>query len=218
VLVAEDDSTIRYEVEKALWGAGYAVRVQPRGSRSDLFTENFVPDLAIIDVSGPETSFDDVLAHLGLRPDLPSILLNSNDSPDHRLNSFRAGADDYLIKPIATDELVARVRALIRRARLTPDSVRRFGNLTIDHLGRMVMRDEERVELTCVEHKLLWAFCQSPGRLLSKQQLVEAVWGRYQFDDDNVVEVHVCNIRRKLEAHGPRLIHTVRCCGYVFRP
>ena len=101
VLVAVDGSRIGNEVEAALRDAGFSVRVQSGGSGPVRHAESFDPHLVIIDVSGPEISFDHVLARLGLRPDLPSILLSGNDSVDHRLNSFRLGADDYLIKPIA---------------------------------------------------------------------------------------------------------------------
>jgi two-component system OmpR family response regulator len=148
--------------------------------------------------------------------DLPLLFLTAADGLDDRLAGFEAGADDYLVKPFSMAELLARAQALLRRSGRLSSAVTRVGDLVVDHGARTIVRGGESLELTRTEYELLLALAQHPGQVLSKVQLLTQVWG-FDAYDTNVVEVHLSALRRKLEAHGPRLVHTVRGIGYVLR-
>jgi DNA-binding response OmpR family regulator len=217
VLVVEDDAVIRSALEVALRGEGYSVRAEPDGTDLDHVAAQFRPDLAILDVRlpvGPDGYF--MAARLRGGSDLPLLFLTAADTVDDRLAGVRAGADDYLVKPFSMAELLARVQALLRRSgRLTSDSWQ-VGDLVVDDGARTVVRGGVPLELTRTEYDLLVMLVQHVGRVLSKTQLLTQVWG-FDAYDPNLVEVHMSALRRKLEATGPRLIHTVRGAGYVLR-
>ncbi|MEJ7764901.1 MAG: response regulator transcription factor [Acidimicrobiales bacterium] len=218
VLLVEDDSAVRDAVEIAFQGEGYDVRAEADGSDISRIVASFHPDIAILDLRLP-TGPDGYAMARQLRQldDLPVVLLTSADSLDDRLNGFRAGADDYLSKPFSMSELLARVQALLRRSGRVSDGPLSVGDIVIDDGTRVVSRGGDDIDLTRTEYDLLMALCRRPGQVLSKLQLMDQVWGGFESCGDNVVEVHVSALRRKLEAHGPRLLQTVRGVGYVLR-
>ena len=218
VLVVEDDSAVRDAVEIAFRSEGFDVQVQADGSSIEQIVEDFKPDVAILDVrlpAGPDGYT--MVRRLRKLDDLPVVLLTSADSLDDRLTGFRAGADDYLSKPFSMAELLARVQALLRRSGRSSDATFKVGDVVVVDATRTVTRDGVEIELTRTEYELLSVLCRYPGQVLSKQQLLKQVWGDFEGYGENVVEVHLSALRRKLEAYGPRLIHTVRSVGYVLR-
>ncbi|MGI8822767.1 MAG: winged helix-turn-helix domain-containing protein [Acidimicrobiia bacterium] len=177
----------------------------------------FPPDLAIVDVRLPPGPDGLALArHLRTVDDLPIIFVTAADAPHERLAGFAAGGDDYLIKPFLMAELLARVGALLRRSGRLRSNLLVLGDLVIDEDARTVVRAGALVALTPTEFDLLLALARHQRKVLSKLQLLSQVRG-YEAYDPNLVEVHISALRRKLEAHGPRIVHTVRGTGYVAR-
>ncbi len=217
LLVVEDDRSVRDAMLASLRAAGYEVMGSPDGSDIDRQLETFRPDLVVLDVRLGEGPDGLALARrIRCDTDVPLVFVTAADSLDDRLAGFATGADDYLTKPFSVAELIARVAALLRRSgRLESDSWQ-VGDLVMDEGARLVQRGEEVVELTPTEFDLLAELGKQRGKAVSKAHLLAAVW---QFDsyDPNLVEVHVSALRRKLEAHGERLVHTVRGVGYVLR-
>ena len=218
VLVVEDDGAVRDAVEIAFRSEGFDVKAQADGCDIEEIVDVFQPDVAILDVrlpTGPDGYT--MVRRLRKLDDLPVVLLTSADSLDDRLNGFRAGADDYLSKPFSMAELLARVQALLRRSGRSSDATFKVGDVVVVDATRTVTRDGVEIELTRTEYELLSVLCRYQGQVLSKQQLLKQVWGGFEGYGENVVEVHLSALRRKLEAYGPRLIHTVRSVGYVLR-
>lgn len=218
VLLVEDDRAVRDAVEIAFCDEGFDVRAEADASGLERIVEVFQPDVAILDVCQPKGPDGyTALRRLRKHDDLPVVLLTSADSLEDRLTGFRAGADDYLSKPFSMAELLARVHALLRRVGHSSDPRHRIGDVIVDDRSRRVIRQGVEIELTRTEYDLLSELCRHSGQVLSKQQLLKQVWGGSDGYADNVVEVHLSALRRKLEVHGPRLIHTVRGVGYVLR-
>lgn len=217
VLVVEDDSLIRESVASALSRAGYVVQALPDATGALSAAADFRPDLALLDVSlpGPADGFSLARA-LRRERDLPVIFLTARDSRADRLAGFGVGADDYVVKPFIVEELVARVRVVLRRLGRVPATLD-LGDLVIDEQSGEAVRSGSVLDLTATEYRLLGYLAHERGRILSKTQLLTQVWG-YEDYDANLVEVHVSALRRKLEEHGPRIVHTVRGFGYVLRP
>jgi len=217
VLVIEDDGAVLDAISIALRGEGFDVRTEFDGSAIDQLLRDFRPDLAILDVripSGPDGYA--MAATLRDTCDVPVLMLTAADRVEDRLRGFRAGADDYVGKPFAMAELLARSQALLRRSGRQPGATTTLGDLTVDHKTRRVTYAGIELELTRTEFDLLSVLLRHQGQILSKQQLLVHIWGFDAFDP-NVVEVHVSALRRKLEAHGPRVIDTVRSVGYIIR-
>ena len=217
VVVVEDDATIRSSVRISLEREGYEVRELPDGSTIERQVDEFRPDLALVDVQLPVGPDGLRIARL-LRGtgDLPILVLTAADDLEDRLAGFAAGADDYLVKPFSMSELLARVAALLRRSGRLVSAVWEVDDLVVDDGARAVIRAGTKLQLTRTEFDLLRVLLHHQGQILSKTQLLTAVWG---FDDypQNLVEVHLSALRRKLEEHGRRVIHTVRGVGYVLR-
>jgi two-component system, OmpR family, response regulator len=218
ILLVEDDPAMREAVTSALTSDGYAVRCEADGTDVRDVAKAFRPDLAVLDVRLPLGPSGLSIARL-LRDDdkLPIIFLTAADSTEDRLAGFDAGADDYLVKPFVMAELLARVRALLRRSGRLTSETWQVGDIVVDEATRRVHRNGAAIDLTRTEFDLLVELGRRPDRVLSKTQLLASVWG-FDSYDVNVVEVHISALRRKLEEHGPRLVHTVRGAGYRLRP
>ncbi|GAA2750702.1 response regulator transcription factor [Amnibacterium kyonggiense] len=217
VLVVEDDALIRESVAAALERAGFSVHALPDGTDVARIATDFRPDLALLDVMLPGP-VDGLRLARSLRRDrdVPVIFLTARDSGADRLAGFGTGADDYIVKPFIVEELIARVRVVLRRLGRVPATME-LGDLVIDEQSAEVVRGGVVLDLTATEYRLLGYLARERGRILSKTQLLTQVWG-YDDYDANLVEVHVSALRRKLEEHGPRVLHTVRGFGYVLRP
>jgi DNA-binding response OmpR family regulator len=217
VLVVEDDNAVRSPLEVALRNEDYVVEACADGRGIEAVAAQFKPDLAVLDVRLPVGPDGYAMARI-LRgmSDQPILFLTAADAENERLSGFEAGADDYLVKPFSMAELLARVKALLRRSGRLSSAVLQFGDLLIDEGARSVVRNGQVVELTRTEYELLLALARHPGQVLSKVQLLTQVWG-FDAYDANLVEVHVSALRRKLESTGARLVHTVRGMGYSLR-
>ncbi|HEX8742029.1 MAG TPA: response regulator transcription factor [Thermoleophilaceae bacterium] len=221
ILVVDDEPSVRDAVERALALGGYDVRLAENGEVALRLVREDAPDAVVLDVLMPRV--DGIQVCKRLRGDgdrTPILMLTARDSVGDRVSGLDAGADDYLVKPFALDELLARVRALLRRARPEDDETAplRFADLVLDPLGCQVHRAERRIELTRTEFLLLELLMRHPRQVLPRSTIFERVWG-YDFGPStNSLEVYVSYLRRKLEAEGgPRLVQTVRGVGYVLR-
>ena len=220
LLIVDDDDHIRSMLQRGLGYEGFRVTVVGDGERAlDVLRARPV-DCIVLDVRMPVLDGPEVCRRLrNAGDDTPILILTAYDTVGDRVNGLEAGADDYLIKPFAFEELLARVRALLRRRHVESDSqLLRFADLTMDRFSYEVSRAGRRVELTPREFELLETFMRRPRQVLARDELLARVWG-YDFDTDtNVVDVYVLYLRRKLEAAGEsRLIHTVRGAGYALR-
>jgi len=217
-LIVEDDAAIREAVALALRDDGYDVCAEADGAAALRAAARFRPDVAIVDVRLPPGPDGFVVARsLREASDLPVVFLTAADDLDARLAGFAIGADDYIVKPFSMSELLARLRAVLRRTGRLRAVVWQVGDLVVDEAARVVTRGGGPIELTPTEFELLAVFGRHRGRVLTKVELLSLVWG-YDAYDPNLVEVHISALRAKLEARGERLIHTVRGAGYVLRP
>ncbi|WP_040541443.1 response regulator transcription factor [Mycolicibacterium vaccae] len=221
VLMVDDDPDVRTSVARGLRHSGFDVRVAATGKEALRLLSSESHDALVLDVQMPELDGVAVVTALrALGNDIPICVLSARDTVNDRIAGLEAGADDYLTKPFDLGELVARLHALLRRAHHSDPAsdTMTVGSLTIDTSRRLVFVAGERVELTKREFDLLAALAENAGVVLSRQRLLELVWG-YDFDvDTNVADVFVSYLRRKLERDGlPRIIHTVRGIGYVLR-
>jgi len=215
LLVVEDDLSLRSALEAALDDKGYLVRALAEGDSALRVADEFRPDLAILDVAlGVGVDGLTVARRLRDQSDLPVIFLTAADSVESRLAGFKAGGDDYMVKPFAMAELLARIGVLLRRSGRLASAVHQVTDLVVDEGAGTAIRAGVRLDLTPTEYQVLRILIEHPGRVLSKDQLLSQVWGVYAVDP-NLVEVQVSSLRRKLEALGPRLIHTARGLGYL---
>ena len=213
ILIIEDAEAIRIAVHAALSAHGFDARALPDGTELEQQLGTFRPDLVLLDVMLPGRDGFTLLPIVKRACTAGVIMLTARDSTGDRVHGLSAGADDYLVKPFAVAELLARVHAVLRRTR-PGGGVLRVGDLEIGDDAATVTRADLRVDLTDTERRLLAYLAAHHGSVVSKTQILTAVWG-YEGFDDNVVEVYVSALRRKLEAGGrSRLLHTVRGQGY----
>ncbi len=224
VLVVDDDAAIRQALERALRLEGFAVATAAGGRAALEEVARRPPAAMVLDVTMPDLGGRAVCARLradGMRT--PILILSARDEVEDRIAGLQAGADDYLVKPFAVEELIARLRALLRRAGDDAEPSQssatvEVGDLVLDAAARSVRRGKREVELTRREFELMEVFARNAGIVLGRDRLLELVWGYDWAADGNVVDVFVSYLRRKLEAGGEqRMIHTVRGVGFVLR-
>jgi two-component system OmpR family response regulator len=220
ILVVDDEPSIVDAVATALRYEGFDVREERTGRGAITAVEEFDPDLVVLDWMLPDLEGIEVGRRLregGYRTAI--LFLTAKDAVENKIDALRAGGDDYVTKPFSLAEVVARVQAVLRRTNSElPGDVLRFADVTLDEGRHEVFRGDTRVELTATEFALLRFFLLNPRRVLSKGQILQNVW-RYDFGGNaNVVETYVSYLRKKLDAHGPPLIRTIRQAGYMLDP
>jgi two-component system OmpR family response regulator len=220
VLVVDDDPYITDLVATALRYEGFEAATASKGREALTLVDSFRPELIVLDVMLPDLEGFEVqrrLADSGRR--VPVLFLTARDATEDKVRGLTIGGDDYVTKPFSLEELIARIRAVLRRARGTgPDAERlRFADIEMDEATHEVWRARHPVELTPTEFNLLRFFLLNPRRVLSKSQILDHVWN-YDFGGDpSIVETYVSYLRKKVDARVPPLIHTVRGVGYVLR-
>jgi two-component system response regulator MprA len=218
VLVIEDEDRIRQFLQRGLTYENYRVDVAADGPTGLSLARENPPDMVILDWMLPGMDGLEVCRRLRAAGPVPILMLTAKDAVGDRVAGLDAGADDYLVKPFAFDELLARMRALLRRAAPTSPEVLHFGDLTLDTGTRQAFRAERPIELTAKEYELLELFMRHPRQVLTREVIFDRVWG-YDFGgESNIIEVYVRYLRQKTEAaNEKRLVHTVRGVGYVLR-
>ena len=220
ILVVEDDRKVASFIRKGLEEEGHAVEVAADGAAAiERATDGAPWDLVVLDVMLPKGDGFSVLKALRQeRLRMPVLMLTARDAVGDKVTGLDLGADDYLAKPFAFEEFLARVRALLRRGAGAPAPVLRLADLTLDPSTREVRRGARRIELTAREHTLLEYFLRNAGRVLTRPILAQHVWGLDFDPESNVVDVYVGYLRRRIEGPGERrLLHTVRGVGYVLK-
>ena len=221
VLVVEDEVSLAELLTMALRYEGWDVRGAGDGLSAVRTAREFGPDLVVLDIMLPDIDGLEVLRRLRAgTPTLPVLFLTAKDAVEDRIAGLTVGGDDYVTKPFSLEEVMARLRALLRRSGMTvartPAVV--VGDLVLDEDSREVCRDGDIVELTATEFELLRYLMRNPRRVLSKAQILDQVW-HYDFGgNSNVVELYISYLRKKVDAGRPPMIHTMRGAGYVLKP
>lgn len=219
ILVVDDDQSIREALERGLRLEGFTVRSVENGELAIKEIEENLPSLLVLDINMPEIDGIQVTKYLrSVNIDVPICILSARDEVTDRISGLEAGADDYVIKPFAFDELFARIKALLRRHRVATTGVINIGELSIDPQKRTVSYFGDNFDLTKKEFDLLYVLANNSNIVLSRYQLLEQVWG-YDFEvETNVVDVFVGYLRKKMEENGaPRIIETVRGIGFMLK-
>jgi two-component system, OmpR family, response regulator MprA len=218
ILIIEDEDRIRQFLQRGLSFEGYRVDAAADGTAGLELARDNPPDLVLLDIMLPGIDGIEVCRRLRAASDVPILMLTAKEAIEDRVAGLDAGADDYLVKPFAFDELVARVRALLRRVQPAQPQVFRFADLELDTGTRQGRRGDRIFDLTAKEYELLELFMRHPRQVLTREQIFDTVWN-YDFGgESNIIEVYVRYLRQKTEAEGgSRLIHTVRGIGYVLR-
>ncbi|TFD50294.1 response regulator transcription factor [Cryobacterium frigoriphilum] len=213
VLVVEDEPALRTAIGQALAAAGFTVETAEDGTDFADRLTRFRPDAAVLDINLPGENGLRLAQRLKAAGDTPVLFVTARDGVDDRLAGFAAGADDYILKPFILAELVARVTAVLRRTGRLVSPTIQVGDLVLDEEAATLSRAGTPIDLTATERRVLTYLVHNRGRTMSKTQILTQVWG-YDNADPNLVEAYVSILRRKLDAHGPRLIQTVRGIGY----
>lgn len=217
VLVVEDDRKISSYLKRALEEQGYAVDTAFTGREALDYAEAAPYDIIILDILLPEMDGLSVCREIRQRDSrTPILMLTARDAIDDRVNGLDAGADDYLVKPFALKELLARLRAMSRRVTDLPKSpILQVADLTMDTITRRVKRGNKLIELTAKEYAVLECLMREPDRVLTRTQIAEHVWNYDVYNQSNVVDVYIRNLRRKIDdGFAVKLIHTIRGAGY----
>jgi two-component system, OmpR family, response regulator MprA len=218
VLVVEDDEEIALVLQRSLRLEGYEVRIAGDGETALDQSAAFNPDLVILDLGLPKLDGIEVARRLRSADDVPILMLTARDALESRVEGLDSGADDYLVKPFERQELLARLRALLRRRPPRGAASLTVADLALNPDTHEVSRGDREIELTQREFELLEYLMRNERIVVPRQRLLEEVWGYDPFATTNTIEVFVSNLRRKLEAGGEaRLLHTIRGAGYVLR-
>ena len=218
VLIVEDDDEIAQALQRSLRLEGYEVRLAVDGESALDTAAAFHPDLVILDLGLPKLDGMEVARRLRSADDVPILMLTARDALESRVEGLDSGADDYLVKPFERQELLARMRALLRRRPPRGMAPLRVGDLMLNPDTHEVTRSDRAIDLTQREFELLEYLMRNERIVVPRQRLLEEVWGYDPFATTNTIEVFVSNLRRKLESGGePRLLHTIRGAGYVLR-
>jgi len=218
VLVVEDDTDIAGVLRRSLDKEGYDVRLAGDGEAAIEEAGVFEPDAVVLDLGLPRLDGVEVCRRLREEGDVPILILTARDALEARVEGLDSGADDYLVKPFERDELLARLRALLRRRPPRGSAYMVVGDLRLNPDTHQVTRGERDLDLTAREFELLEHLMRNERIVVSRQALLDEVWGYHPFAETNTVDVFISNLRRKLEAGGEdRLLHTVRGAGYVLR-
>jgi len=219
MLVVDDDPRITELLRRILAYEGYSVTIAASGDEALKRTLERPPDLIVLDILLPGINGLEVARRLRAAGDnVPILMLTARDSVADRVEGFEMGADDYLIKPFAPEELLVRVKALLRRNQEERHEVLRYADVELDTGTRIAYRGAREIDLSPTEYELLALFLRRPRQVLTREIILDRVWGMDFEGSSNVMEVYVGYLRAKLEAEGePRLIHTVRGVGYVFK-
>ena len=218
VLVVEDDQPIAEVLQRSLRLEGYEVRTSDDGRQALEEAHAFLPDLVVLDLGLPGLDGIEVARRLRARDDTPILMLTARDAVESRVEGLDSGADDYLVKPFERRELLARMRALLRRRPPRGAAPLVLGDLMLNPDTHEVVRGDRPLELTQREFELLEYLMRNERIVVSRQRLLDEVWGYDPFSITNTIEVFISNLRKKLEADGePRLLHTIRGAGYVLR-
>lgn len=222
VLVVDDEVNLAELVAMALRYEGWQVAMAHTGTKAVQAAKELDPDAVVLDIMLPDLDGLEVLRRLrGTSPDLPVVFLTAKDAVEDRIAGLTAGGDDYVTKPFSLEELVARLRGLMRRAgaqQAASSSVLVVGDLSLDEDSHEVVRAGEEISLTATEFELLRFLMRNPKRVLSKAQILDRVWN-YDFGGQaNVVELYISYLRKKIDAGREPMIHTMRGAGYVLKP
>lgn len=218
VLIVEDEAKIADLLRRGLIYEGYQVEVAPDGETGLALARDHSPDLVILDLMLPGISGLEVCRRLRAASDVPILILTAKDAVSDRVKGLDSGADDYLVKPFAFEELLARLRALQRRRPTEAQEILRFADLSLNTATREVRRGDRLIDLTAKEFDVLELFMRHPRQVLTRDILYERIWG-YDFGgESNIIEVYIRYLRSKLEQNSEsRLLHTVRGVGYALR-
>ncbi|HBX69771.1 MAG TPA: DNA-binding response regulator [Chloroflexi bacterium] len=219
ILVVEDDEGITRFLRRGLAYEGYTVDVAANGQTGLIAARDNPPDLVVLDLMLPGIDGLEVCRRLRAGGDVPILILTAKDGVNDRVLGLDMGADDYMVKPFDLDELLARIRALLRRSQpVSRPKIMRFSDLTLDTGTRQAARGERVIPLTAKEYELLDLFMRHPRQVLTRDVIFDRVWG-YDFGgESNIIEVYIRYLRQKLEeSDETRLLHTVRGMGYVLR-
>ncbi len=220
ILIIDDNQKLLDMLRRTLTYEGFNVLTAPNGISALEAINTHHPDLLILDWLMPDLDGIGVITRLrSLADETPILMLTARDEVEHRVEGLITGADDYLIKPFATQELLARIQVLLRRTKVNQhEQPLLYANLYLDPVTRETRRGSRYFDLTPTEYDLFFYLLRHPRQVLTRDQILETVWG-YDFNgDDNVLEVYIGYLRKKTEANGePRLIHTIRGVGYVIR-
>jgi len=218
ILIVEDNEAIVKVLQRTLIYEGYKVDTALDGETGLELAENNHPDLVVLDLMLPGIDGLEVCQRLRAKGNVPILMLTAKDTIQDRVLGLDAGADDYVVKPFELEELMARVRALLRRTQTDRATMLTFEDLTLDTSTRQAFRNDRTIDLTAKEYDLLELFLRHPHQVLTRELIFDRVWG-YDFGgESNVLDVYIRYLRQKLEDKGEaRLIHTVRGVGYVLR-
>jgi DNA-binding response OmpR family regulator len=220
VLLVDDDARLLDALRRGLSLSGFEVTTAKEAGQALSCVETGWPDVMVLDIMMPGLDGLSLCRLVRERSSVRILMLTALDSVPDRVAGLQMGADDYLVKPCALDELIARIEALMRRSAVpTPTEDRlSFGDMTLNSATWAVYRDGEQIPTTAKEFRLLKIFLENPGRVLTREDILDAVWGQDKTVESNVIDAHIANLRLKLEAGGKkRLVHTVRGVGYVLK-